>query len=271
MDLVPRKGKTRLTYKVVTPATSGPIGFGALALPPLHDVTEGSLLLPSVISVVRAGPGTELDVLPIGVIRGKAGEKSRTSVRCEFAVVSAEVRDDLRCLTMEEVRHDGKCADVVLGINSRRSGSGAFSLTLIGVEGREVKCEGRVIISRPAPSVLAMRTFCGGSVSMKCPIQETFAEDRAFSAFLEPAKREFWLSKKSGVIEAGAKEFPFSIFFAPRDIRPVEALLVIECGDVEICVRVCGITTSGSALQGGFDGQRWGVKAAAPSEDDPIQ
>jgi hypothetical protein len=32
-------------------------------------------------------------------------------------------------------------------------------------------------------------------------------------------------------------------FFAPRDSRPVETLLFVECGETELCVRVCGITT----------------------------
>jgi hypothetical protein len=87
--------------------------------------------------------------------------------------------------------------------------------------------------------VLELKTFVGGSVSLKCPMPERFASDVKFRAFFEPKLKEFWLSRKSGMIEAGAKDFPFSVFFAPGDSRP------IECGEIEteLCVKVCGVTT----------------------------
>jgi hypothetical protein len=75
---------------------------------------------------------------------------------------------------------------------------------------------------------------------MKCPIQADITKDTKFVASFKPKLKEFWLSQNKGVILAGAEEFPFSIFFAPTDSRPIETLLVVECDNLEMCVRICG-------------------------------
>jgi hypothetical protein len=196
----------------------------------------------------------------LGLVRGKAGEKSCDVVHVEFPVeyragMKVEVRDELNCLTVKDIRGNGPWADITLEVNSRRSGERPFSMTLTGSSDTIVRARGMLNISRPDPFVLGLQTVCGGSVSTKCAIQEEFATDKKFEAFFEPKLKEFWLSRNKGVIPAGAKEFPFSIFFAPRDMRPNETLLIVECEDVEMCVKVCGST-------GGFEGRRWGGRRA---------
>ena len=52
--------------------------------------------------------------------------------------------------------------------------------------------------------------------------------------------KEFWLSESRGFIEAGSKVLPFKIYFAPKEPESIEALLVVECGETEITVKVCG-------------------------------
>jgi hypothetical protein len=186
------------------------------------------------------------EVVCLGIIRATAGEKKCEVVRVEFPLlrrpgIKVQGHDELSYMTVRGVYGNGRHAEVILEIDARRSGKDRFMVILTGKAGVPcVRGEGVLIISRPNPYAFRMQTVCGGSVSMKCPIRGDCAVDRKFKAFMEPEMKEFWLSQNKGVIRAGAKEFPFSIFFAPRDVHSVETLLVVECEDVEICVRLCG-------------------------------
>jgi hypothetical protein len=88
---------------------------------------------------------------------------------------------------------------------------------------------------------------CGGHTKGESPFGEEFG------AFFEPRLREFWLSEDKDTLEAGAKVFPLTVFFAPRDARPIETLLVVDLGASERTVKVCGSTS-------GFQGRRWGER-----------
>jgi hypothetical protein len=154
---------------------------------------------------------------------------------------------------VQEVRGAGRSAEVILAIDSRKSLDLPFQLSVEGTGGYTTKGEGRLVVERPAAYVLGMQAVCGGQQSADCPIQEEFWQNKKYSAFFEPKLKEFWISQNKGVIEAGAKTFPFKVFFAPRDPRPIETILVVDCGDVEITVKVCGSC-------GGFQGRRWGER-----------
>jgi hypothetical protein len=76
-------------------------------------------------------------------------------------------------------------------------------------------------------------------------------QDRQYSTRWEPKRKEFWVDQSKGTVKAGSKTFPFRVFFAPRDVRPVESLLIIDMGDQEVVMQVYGSTA-------GFDGANWG-------------
>jgi hypothetical protein len=197
-DLAAKKGKSRLSYKLVTPGKS---------------MIVSSLSGP----VMPAG---------IGSYRGQLGVASGLTFTPDYT-------------------------------NVAQSASGPQIAVPLGAERG----------SRPIHSTLEMQAVCGGSVSMKVPVPEPLAVNQSFTAFFEPKMKEYWLSQSKGTIPAGAKEFPFSIYFAPRDVHPTETLLVVQCGDVEMCVKICGST-------GGFEGRRWGERraesAAVHPHSDPI-
>jgi hypothetical protein len=199
-----------------------------------------------------------VEVIDLGIIRGKACERSCDVVRVEFPIeyrlnMRAEVSDEYNCLSVQEIRGNGGLADVILLIDSRRSGDKPFHLKLEGTCDYFVEGNGRMIIERPTPYILGMSTICGGSSSSSCPIMEAILKDEKYTAFWEPKMKEFWLSAVRGIIPKGSKEFPFKVFFAPKDPRPINNLLVVELEDREITVKVCGSI-------GGFEGRRWGER-----------
>jgi hypothetical protein len=196
-------------------------------------------------------------LVPPGEIHGKACEPSVDCVRVEFPIeyrlgMHGEISDEYKCLSVKEIRGFGRWAEVLVQIDARRSGQIPFQLTLeagkLVVDG-----EGKAIIDRPTPYILGMQTICGGSTSSACPIKEELWETRRYHAFFEPKLKEFWLSQSKGIVNAGAKEFPFKVFFAPKDPRPIETLLVVEMEDMEVTVKVCGSI-------GGFEGRQWGAR-----------
>jgi hypothetical protein len=200
----------------------------------------------------------EKEVVDLGIIRGKACEKSISVVSVAFPIeyrfgLTGQISDEYNCLSIDAIRGNGPRADVMVLMDSRRSGDKPFHMRLEGLRGRVVEGEGRMIIERPEPFILGMQTICGGSVSSACPILSEFPVAKRYVAFFEPKMKEYWLSQNKGVIEAGAKEFPFKVFFAPKDPRPTHTLLVVEMDDLEICVKVCGSI-------GGFEGRRWGER-----------
>jgi hypothetical protein len=192
------------------------------------------------------------------VIYGKACEKSTATLRLEVPIqhrlnIKASVHVEGDSLSVDSIRGAGDWADVVLMIDSRRSFDRPFTMNLTAASGYAIKGEGRLIVARPTPYILGMQTICGGSISMSCPIREDLGQSKMYVAFFEPKIKEFWLSQNKGKIEAGAREFPFKVFFAPRDPRPVETLLAVELEEMEVTVKVCGST-------GGFQGRRWGER-----------
>jgi hypothetical protein len=153
-------------------------------------------------------------------------------------------------LSVEDWRGVGNCVEIDIAVDARRSGELPFCVTLAG-GGETAVGQGRVEIARPRPIMLPIQTICGGKASMECPIQESLWEDVKYRTFFEPKRREFWVDRDKGVIRAGSTLFPFRVFFAPRDARPIESLLIVDLGSQEIVVQVCGSTA-------GFAGANWG-------------
>jgi hypothetical protein len=58
---------------------------------------------------------------------------------------------------------------------------------------------------------------------------------------------------EGGIIRAGAKMFPFEIVFSPKDPRPIDTLLIVDAGDCEFVLQICGSI-------GGFQGRKWGER-----------
>jgi hypothetical protein len=194
-------------------------------------------------------------VIDLGEIHGKALEPNNQSVRMPFPVrrrlaARATVTCSQDVLRVQEIRGAGKYAEVVIGIDSRHSWTGPFGCQ-IESNGLKVEGTGTLIVDRPDPYVLGLTTICGGSSSDECPIRTDIWQTKKYKAHFEPKRKEFWLTQYSGTIEAGAKTFPFKVFWAPKDPRPVETLLIVDCGDLEIVVKVCGCI-------GGFEGKDWG-------------
>jgi hypothetical protein len=259
---LPTMSSTKITVSSSTPMPMLPPPPPAAKLP-LPPPPAPAKLPPKPVAI-RVSPSIPLppvelvpEVVQVGELRGRACAASSEVVRIPFPIehrakLSAKVECDLPALTVQGVRGSGNCVEVPMAIDSRRSGSAAFHLTVDGV-GKTVECEGNVVVERPAPYILGLQTVCGGQISAECPIQEEFWAKKPYKAFFEPKIKEFWISQGKGFIEAGSKVFPFRVFFAPKDPRPVETILVVECGDMEITVKVCGST-------GGFQGRRWGER-----------
>jgi hypothetical protein len=118
--------------------------------------------------------------------------------------------------------------------------------------GKVVEGEGVCVMERPEPYILGVQTICGGTTADDCPIVGEIVATTKFHAFFEPKIHHvFRLTHSRGRIEAGARVFPFKVVYTPRDTRPIETLLVVDMGDSEICVKVCGSI-------GGFQGENWG-------------
>jgi hypothetical protein len=199
-------------------------------------------------------PPSKIDV---GEIRGRACDVTVEIVRVPLSIeyrtnLAARVTCEAPVLTVQDVRGSGTGVEVLLAIDSRHSMTAPFHVTVEG-SGKTIEADGTVVIDRPTPFILGMQTICGGEASADCPIMEAFWARKAYHAFFEPKLKEFRISQSKGFIEAGAKVFPFKVFFAPKDPRPIEANLVVDCGDMEITVKVCGST-------GGFQGRRWGER-----------
>lgn len=194
----------------------------------------------------------------VGTIEGKAGEQTTVSVFIPMPVehrIGAKV--SVKCghdvLTVQEVRGSGPDAEVILRIDAKHSLSEPFQVVLEG-KGKTVEAEGALVVKRPDPYNLCMATICGATVSESCPIKgEAFLEAKRFHAFFDPPLKEFSISAQRGTIEAGATHFPFSVRFSPQSQRPLETVLVVDCIDFEICVKVCGSIS-------GFTGRQWGLR-----------
>ena len=201
------------------------------SLPPMLPApppTPGGARPPSQLG----GPKLPPLVVEVAEIHGRACAPNVEIIRVPFPMeyrlkMEANVTCEYPVLSVHEIRGAGAHVEVCLQIDSRRSLEAPFQVTLDGV-GKTVQAEGRVIIARPAPYVLGMQTICGGQVSADCPIHADLWQKKEYNAFFDPKMKEFWISQHRGVIEAGAKVFPFKVFFAPRDPRPIEALRLSE-------------------------------------------
>jgi hypothetical protein len=213
------------------------------------------------LSAIRAhgevNEGFGGEKIDLGTIEGVACEPGEAKVLVPFPVelrlnMAAAVACDSGCLTVQDVRGVGSYAEVTLSIRSNHSLEEPFQLAIEAPSCKR-EGEGKLIIARPKPYILGITTVCGGQNSEDVPIKGDVPERKKYRVLFEPKRREFWVSAPKGVIEAGAKKFPFKVFFAPRDPRPISSLMVVDMGDEEICVQVCGCI-------GGFEGRRWGER-----------
>ena len=223
-----------------------------VAAPPPRDVRRTATLPQLDPPPVR--------VLDLGLIRGKAGQPNTVVVPMEFPIErrQGELKPTItcptfKCLSSAGVRGVGASAEVSIKIESRKSLEECdFFVTLESADGHKVEGKGRLIIDRPDPYVLGLQTICGGQSSAPCKCMEDIEETTTYRAFWEHKRKEFWLSSAKGTIQAHAAVFPFKVFFAPVDPRPLEQLLIVELPELdrEIAVKVCGSTA-------GFHGQQW--------------
>jgi hypothetical protein len=187
-------------------------------------------------------------VIQLGEIHGKAGVQTVENLRIpcsteEGATLQGKVTCAVPGLGVAEVRRSGKTfVTVKMTVDAPRSFDAKFQLTVQAGGGTSTDCEGRLIVARRDPALVTVQAACGSRATVEVPVQEEFWAKKTYTAYFEPRVGEFWLSQSKGVIEAGAKTFPFQVFFAPQLPRPVDALLVIDCGDAEFTVRVCGST-----------------------------
>jgi hypothetical protein len=276
VDLVRKAGKTKLTYKLVTRT---PRSDAALAPDKMIESMSAPEEAPSIFATEIPHWPAEVEVedaAPL-VIRGTAGQLGHEVIGVDFPVIKARVDDDISSLVVTDVQAGDVCSDITVEIVEcddvefcvRISGSVENS-----GDRRWTGCTASLTTpphsSRAFTSILTMRASCGSSASMKCPIPVAFGEDMKFFAFFEPKMDEFSLSRynsdessfsRSGKVWAGANEFPFLLLFAPRDVRQSETLLVVEFGEVELCMKVCGIVEGSEGMQD----QHWVVGHNAKS------
>jgi hypothetical protein len=217
--------------------------------------TTSRLPLMKARATVQEGFGDEK--VELGVIRGVACEPSEAKVMIPFPIqerlgMTAMVSSESGCLSVQDVRGAGTYAEITLGIHAGHSLQEPFVLTL-GGQNCKREGEGTVVVGRPAPYILGITTVCGGQNSEDVPVKGEINGRKKYRVLFEPKLKEFWVSQAKGVIDAGARKFPFKVFFAPRDPRPISTLMIVDMGDEEICVQVCGSI-------GGFEGRRWGER-----------
>ena len=94
----------------------------------------------------------------------------------------------------------------------------------------------------PTPVIIHVEAPVGERATVDIPAPQDFWAKAQYTARLDAKASEFWLSENKGVIEAGAKVLPFKVTFAPQNRRPVEALIIVEIGDIEYAVKICGST-----------------------------
>jgi hypothetical protein len=80
---------------------------------------------------------------------------------------------------------------------------------------------------------VGLSAVCGDGSTKRVPFEGQLAEKATFKARLEPALREFRLSRDKGKMETGAKEFPFTITFAPKASEAKSTTLVVVFNDDE--------------------------------------
>ena len=201
---------------------------------------------PSTPSDLKRGDdlGATVDV---GEVRGRAGQASVEKIRFPFqAAPGTRFESRLHCpdvtgVTAGEVRAVGDSVEVQFTIDSARHGESQFRLKLDG-PGKSVELAGKVIIDLPTPVIIHVEAPVGQRATVDIPAPQDFWAKAQYTARLDAKASEFWLSENKGVMEAGAKVLPFTVTFAPQNRRPVEALIIVEIGDIEYAVKICGST-----------------------------
>ena len=200
---------------------------------PLDDFELGE------INAVAGEPFTHKVEIPITDGHDRAKAKARVEVGgdrvdiLEQMVIGAKINVSLRVLSPIH---------------------GEFPISIrVDVGARSMHANGVIKVDYPRPLPFGLSGIIGSQSSAQIPFSGQLWKAATYTATIQPPTKEFRLSQAKGEMAAGAKVFPFKVFFAPRDPRPIEALLVVDCGDVEITVKVCGST-------GGFQGRRWGER-----------
>jgi hypothetical protein len=145
--------------------------------------------------------------------------------------------------------------NVTLAIDVGRRARGRFRLKCAGA-GVAVVGEGLFDIEEADPIRVTVRAVMGCRGSATIPVPEELWQNKTYRvSFCEPSRPiEFSLSGNRGDVEAGAKTFPFKLFYAPRTPRATQVKLVIDLGDTEVVVLVEGVCC-------GFPGKKWRHRA----------
>jgi hypothetical protein len=229
-----------------------------VARPPLLDraLETGALREKGRIMEDDEDPPVHMD---FGVITGKARVPSTVVVSVPMDVTArtnarVSVETDVVGVRVTGWRGGGAMLDVTLAVEVGRRATGRFRLRCLGA-GVAVEGDGSIEIEEADPICVTVWAVMGGKGSADIPVPEDLWQNKPYRAFFEGKRaREFSLSSDRGVVEAGAKTFPFKLYYSPRAPRATEVKLVIDLGDSEVIVQVQGVCC-------GFQGKKWGHRA----------
>jgi hypothetical protein len=78
----------------------------------------------------------------------------------------------------------------------------------------------------------------GQRSSVDVPFEAQLWTRADYEAHFEPKPAELWISSDRGVIEPGATELPFKLFFEPSSGDPLETTLIVTCDAFETHTRI---------------------------------
>jgi hypothetical protein len=93
--------------------------------------------------------------------------------------------------------------------------------------------------------VVRIASALQGRSTVAIPFTKQLWGRRQFLAHFEPEVDGLWVSATQGVIEPGAVEFPFVLFFAPEEKGKWETTLTVSFGDFEARVPIVASTVRG--------------------------
>jgi hypothetical protein len=150
---------------------------------------------------------------------------------------------------------------LVLNVQIEYRVSGQYEVNVI-VEfrnGKVITGKATVIIKHNKPQPFGLSGVIGGQSDGVIPFMGQLWKETPYVAHFEPPLNEFRLTDSKGKMKAGAKVFPFRVIFAPKDAKPIVALLVVVFdAKEEYTVEITGSTA-------GFTGRQWIRRAKTES------
>jgi hypothetical protein len=82
--------------------------------------------------------------------------------------------------------------------------------------------------------------------SIVIPFDQKLRARRQFRAHFDPEVDGLWVSADKGSIEPGALEYPFALFFEPKEAGVFETTLIVSLGEFETHVPIVASTQGGA-------------------------